>query len=1211
MKRPHFQSRIPDLEALFDKSHNDRVVLEALLFELGHRSADRAQRLKQRVAQALGTLEKVPVPKVDSPPRKAPSRAARATPAAEPATPRAPPAERPRTLPVASEQPREEPAPIDAVVRAVTAPFVSRSSRRPRGSYADRPTDILSAWTALEVLSPYTFAKPSDLVEGDERRIARFSDQFFMPWGNGGEKARPSTQLFYHIVLGAVRMEEATKALLDAFVDENADRRPERGFAGIATITVDKHGRPIPENAISISSFAWGLPLALRRDLKALGDWPAVEPKLIEAVDEQIRKPDSDGNLIPLDLASIDAAYDMLVKRLGLPTPMIEAPGFALRHYHFWKATEPPDPPLLGSFYLGDLAAAQSVVAEKKHRNLARYLALEKPARWTNVLKDRASLADAATPGRMPLGRWTAKGRHPLVLLQQAAVNLAASGDVTTSILPVNGPPGTGKTTLLRDLVAALVVCRAEAMCGFDDPEAAFSHTGEKRRSGSSFSHIYQPSDRICGFEMLVASSNNKAVENVSRELPLLGAIAADAPNLRYFKSVSDNIAAGEETWGLIAAVLGNSSNRYKFKEALWGNADRGLRPYLSEASGQPQFIEEVDPKTHKVLRKRKPEVVSKERPPTSHEAALKEWRSARKAFKQALSEARAFRDLVEVARHGDGSIDAKASALREAERSKLSAEQEVGIAERDVADATTRQSSARDGVERARAQASEHARTTPGAMARLFGSASARVWAEKKAQLEQAVAQANAAHRDAGASMSAALAKVADGRRRSITAAASYDEAKKSFDVVQRRIEVLQTRCRGRAIDAAFFNRPHHEIHFTSPWYDAEAHRLRDLVFEAAMRVHKAFIGAAAKPIRNNLDALFKTFFGRSAWSPRMQPVMPALWSTLFMVVPVVSTTFASIERMLGFLPPGALGWLLIDEAGQAVPQAAVGALMRTKRAVVVGDPLQVEPVTSLPTQLAETICEEFGVDPDKWNAPVASVQTVADATSALGTTFSRGGDEIRVGVPLLVHRRCADPMFSLSNSIAYDGLMVKATPQRESAIRDVLGPSHWIDVRPGKTEDKWSEAEGQAVVELLRRLGDAGVPDLNLYIVSPFRIVAQRLRDRLGASGVLKQWTDKPWEWTRDRVGTVHTVQGREADSVIFVLGAPLPAQAGARGWAGSSVNLLNVAATRAQENLYVVGARSVWSNAGHFGSLVSEIQPAKPDTARKDAQISMSDL
>ena len=86
---------------------------------------------------------------------------------------------------------------------------------------------------------------------------------------------------------------------------------------------------------------------------------------------------------------------------------------------------------------------------------------------------------------------------------------------------------------------------------------------------------------------------------------------------------------------------------------------------------------------------------------------------------------------------------------------------------------------------------------------------------------------------------------------------------------------------------------------------------------------------------------------------------------------MPVASTTFASVERMLGYLGPEAIGWLLVDEAGRAVPQAAVGALLRSRHAVVVGDPLQIEPVTTLPTDLADRICAEFWVDPARWMAP------------------------------------------------------------------------------------------------------------------------------------------------------------------------------------------------------------------------------------------------
>ena len=164
----------------------------------------------------------------------------------------------------------------------------------------------------------------------------------------------------------------------------------------------------------------------------------------------------------------------------------------------------------------------------------------------------------------------------------------------------------------------------------------------------------------------------------------------------------------------------------------------------------------------------------------------------------------------------------------------------------------------------------------------------------------------------------------------------------------------------------------------------------------------------------------------------------------------------------MLGNTPPQSLGWLLIDEAGQAVPQAATGAIMRTKRAVIVGDPIQIEPVVTLPEILTKSICQYFKIDADRFNAPDASVQTLADATSEYTAEFSGADGTRKVGIPLLVHRRCSEPMFTISNNIAYNKKMVQAKKKGDSPIRDLLGPSRWHDIQ-GRSQDKWSQKEGE----------------------------------------------------------------------------------------------------------------------------------------------------
>lgn len=587
--------------------------------------------------------------------------------------------------------------------------------------------------------------------------------------------------------------------------------------------------------------------------------------------------------------------------------------------------------------------------------------------------------------------------------------------------------------------------------------------------------------------------------------------------------------------------MLGNATNRSAFKDRFWWNAETGLFTYLKAVDGRRPEIELPDG------RKRPPIVVSELDPPTDRREALRRWQTARSRFCSLEKEVAGTMAAVESFRLRWRHLPA---------------------------------------IERSFNAARDHAVERPSWLHRIFRLARYRTWKAEHLPLSSALAV------DASAALKAGAIPKALGGLLTRSPWLSFGAKARAASIEEALGPLLEQLRQDRAarhaplIDDAFFEQENEQRQPTAPWFTAEEHRRRDALFQAALDLHRAFIDAAAKPLRHNLNAALQVLDGKGLADAAKDVMIPDLWSSLFLVVPVMSTTFASVGTMLGRVPPDALGWLLVDEAGQAAPQQAVGAIMRANRAIIVGDPIQVPPVVMLPDRLTAAICQTFGVDAQRFGAPHASVQTLADDATAWFAEFPARLGSRTVGVPLLVHRRCSSPMFDIANRIAYENLMVQAKTPRPSPIRDLLGPSRWIDVA-GAGEDKWCLEEGREALAMIERIVAAGItPDL--YVVTPFVIVANGLRRLLRDSAVLAGAVPDIDRWTRERIGTIHTVQGREAEAVIFVLGAPNGDQTGARGWAGKEPNLLNVAVTRAKEAVYVIGSRSLWRAAGVFGDL-----------------------
>jgi len=724
-------------------------------------------------------------------------------------------------------------------------------------------------------------------------------------------------------------------------------------------------------------------------------------------------------------------------------------------------------------------------------------------------------------------------------------------------------------------------------MAQYDDPNQAFAKKAISWKTQDFTHNVRAPDEKLRGFEIVVASSNNSAVENITKELPVISAVSSGVSE-RYFSGTASAMNKGE-CWGMIAAALGNATNRSEFAQWLKWHKEWGVLHALSFASGKaPKLVDCIAEDGRPG--KRAPLIINNEKPPSSPAEALAQWQVARKLFQTAYSEAntaiQTAHTLVEIQRKvaANPPLELKQARVRREtdnyERLKIASLQ-AASALKDESERVTDAERIVNVIERRR----------PDWLGRLLNR---RYYSEFLSDAAQALKTLE----DALLRKSAATERLREAHAREKRAREALDRAERELTAAvnhKRSLDVQLTGAlaafNGPVVDRAFLDAEHRDFHTASPWLNDHINIRRENLFCAAMAVHRAFIFAAARPFQANLSAVADMLNGRSTPS-KDSDLNGSLWATLFMLVPVLSTTFASMSRLFSGVDANKFGYLIIDEAGQASPQQAVGGLMRCKNALIVGDPLQIEPVQTLREDVSRELSCIKGIDPALFVGPMGSVQILADRASAFQGSFRSDVGVRSVGIPLLVHRRCAEPMFSIANSIAYEGAMVSTKAASASRIRDLLGETTWFDVVDHESTGKWSAHEGDVIVNLLRRVRQGGA-SLDLYVISPFREVAYKAS--LSIQSFLIEAGETPTAaraFINDRVGTVHRAQGKEAECVIFVLGAQGQAGYGARKWAGGSPNLPNVAVTRAKEVLYVVGNFDDWQNAGHFREIAQKV-------------------
>ncbi len=1022
---------------------------------------------------------------------------------------------------------------------------------------SDERGEVLRFWRAIELFSPQAVPKvsPDEWVED-------VKETGLLPWEAGhplGTIELRGNQVWRHSVYGGLfDLAKVRNLLEDAFGKdpESFDaRRP--GITALFAATFTDEGRPLLGTE-EFASCAWSSGRLIDPG-PTKAEWldgfeeaeAACRVEFLETVrpsehDARAAELSAQGHQVgrPVDTRTLYALIDSVIERFNI-LAALDPRGLRIKSVLISRKREfsVDGSDFLNSFFATDLAK----VADADSHGAALTAYLNGPASKAGRvdLRARPDVVDHhVAPCRTPSGRWPANPGQPLALSQQFAINtILGTLEQQPGLFAVNGPPGTGKTTMLRELIAAVVVKRAIRLTELDQPEDAF-RTRYHWKSGNYVRTIWEWDRKLTGFEIVVASSNNGAVENISKEIP--GRNAIDCEEASYYPELATTLlnsgsdpAQKIDAWGMVAARLGRKSNRIKFANAFWfGDEQAGVKGFQDILKGYER-------------------------------APLTGWPTAVQAFRAALRDEqhlRAERAAVHQIMTGLPAVRENIGALRvqqsaaESRRSEISSE---------LAAARDRLVRDQHAAAQAKDAADAHRLARPGFLAYLLGLGStARGWRAADREVTASLAVTRQRLADTHAQVHHLEVRLGEEEEVAKRLAATLTDVTRRLGVMEHQVAEAV----GRWGDAVPAPADEDQRELSGPWTDPEWNAARTKVFLAALRLHQEFTAAEPKRMRQSLRAAVDVLADDVPADAPAAAVLAA-WQSLFFIVPVISTTFASFPRVFSQLGRESLGWLFIDEAGQAAPQAAAGAIWRCKRVVVVGDPKQIEPVVALPFTAQQAL--RLNADIAEWWLPGStSAQRLADEANQYGTYLPGDDGEVWVGAPLRVHRRCEWPMFDMSNTIAYGGMMVYGpSGQREPLTAP---PSEWIDIpATGDARGHWILGEGEQARKMLRALRSKyGVDATQIFVVSPFRDVAD------GFEKLLR-------EFPGVRGGTVHTAQGKESDVVLFILGGN-PAKPGAKQWAAQRPNLVNVAVSRARRRLYVIGDHTVWSKYRYFDTL-----------------------
>jgi len=315
-----------------------------------------------------------------------------------------------------------------------------------------------------------------------------------------------------------------------------------------------------------------------------------------------------------------------------------------------------------------------------------------------------------------------------------------------------------------------------------------------------------------------------------------------------------------------------------------------------------------------------------------------------------------------------------------------------------------------------------------------------------------------------------------------------------------------------------------------------------------------------------------------------RLSKLHPCFVATLF-TLPDKFIAYPSPTESVALC--GAIDLLIVDEAGQVPPEIGTPSFALAKQALVVGDVDQIEPIWAIPGHIdsanvlhSELVSGEAQLQEFRESGIAASNGSLMRMAQR-ATPYARYPERGR-GLFLSEHRRCWPEIIRMCNVLVYGG---RLQPCREDdGVRKIMPSVGYVhipghDRRKGGSRDNLAEATAIAKWLALRKQEiESAYPDEKIAqlvaVVTPFSAQRRQIQFALdNALGVGHGIT----------VGTTHALQGAERRVVIFSPTYGLGTEPGSAFLIDRNRSMLNVAISRAQDAFWVFGNMHLFRPVG----------------------------